>query len=96
MFASFCSLWGLSARCGEECYIRQLLLFSSASSVFVSFFCFRQLNGNALGLRPRPGGSRRPGAPGKLPRSSRKCWKTGFRAVSGALAKTDLHSMVDF
>ena len=61
---------GASARCGEECYIRQLLLFSSASSVFVSFFWSRQLNG--LGLRPRQVGSRRPGgvreAPGKLPK----------------------------
>ena len=48
MFASFCSLWGLSARCASFCSLWGGVLYSSASSVFVSFFWSRQLNG--LGL----------------------------------------------
>ena len=39
---------GASARCGEEWYIRQLLVAVGKSAIFVSFFWSRQLNG--LGL----------------------------------------------
>ena len=57
---------GASARCGEECYIRQLLLVSSASSGRVS------LTASAFGLvEYGAGGEELPAssqeAPGKLP-----------------------------
>ena len=81
MFASFCSLW-------------ELLLAVGRSPIFVSFFWSRQLN--CLGLRPRRVGSRRPGALGKLPGSSRKGWKTGLRVVSRALVEITHDPFVDF
>ena len=34
---------GASARCGEECYIRELLLAVGRSATFVSFFWCREL-----------------------------------------------------
>ena len=78
----------------ETCFGRMCIQNVEAASMFFSEL-WMTIRVCITGLPRGVVGSRRPGAPGKLPGSSRKCWKTGLRAVSRALVGCSSDHFVD-